>query len=60
VVRATLGSWMAQLETVMFALDEEATTTVMSDKALVTSEALEAASWSEARRLLVSQSLEAS
>ncbi len=50
MVRATLGSWMAQLEMVMFAADEEATTMVMPYKALVASEALEAVSWSVIRR----------
>ncbi len=45
MVRATLVSWMAQLEMVMFASDEEAMTTVTSDEALVALEALEAASW---------------
>jgi hypothetical protein len=58
VVRATLGSWMAQLETVMFASDEEATTMVTSYEASVTLE--EEAIASEARGLLVTQSSEAS
>ncbi len=40
MVRATLGSWMPQLEMVTFAADEEATTMVTSYKALVASEAL--------------------
>ncbi len=53
VVGSTLGSLMAQLETMTFALDEEATTMVMLYEASVASEeeaialeALEAASWS--------------
>jgi hypothetical protein len=52
VVRATLGSWMAQLEMVTFAMDEEATTMVMSYEASVALE--EEAIALEARRLLVS------
>ncbi len=58
MVRATLESWMAQLEMVTFGSDEEATTTVMSYEALVALE--EEAIPLEARGLLVSESLEAS
>ncbi len=58
MVRATLGSWMAQLEMVLFASDEEARTTVMSYEASVTLE--EEAIALEARGLLVTRSLEAS
>ncbi len=46
MVRATLGNWMAQLEMVTFAADEEAMTMVTSHEASVALEALEAASWS--------------
>ena len=52
MIRATLESWMAQLETVAFASDEEATTTVTSYEASVVLE--EEAIASEARGLLVS------
>ena len=45
MVRATLGSWMAQLEMVTFAVDEEVTTMATLYEALAALEALEAASW---------------
>ncbi len=58
MVRATLGSWMAQLKMVTFASDEEATKNVTSYEASVTLE--EEGIASEARGLLVSRSSEAS